>query len=82
MHMYFDCTIPSHSDLNIVQNIIDTHMARETFLSEKRRTEIKNILLSVDETTRKQPLFVRTFISIFIPYPSVGLLETNEIDAM
>ena len=27
-------------------------------------------------------MFVRTFLTIFIPYPTRGIIESNEVDAM
>lgn len=56
-------------------------MSRETFLSEKKRIEMKNLLVSINEHVKRQPLFVRTYLAIFIPYPTIGLLESNEVDA-
>jgi hypothetical protein len=39
--------------MSIVQTLIDNHMGRETFLSEKRRLEMKKLLLSISDDTRK-----------------------------
>ena len=55
-------------------------MSRETFVSESRRNQIKNLLMNMNQASIKQTLFVRTFLSILIPYPTYGIVSSEDVD--
>ncbi|CAD8127534.1 unnamed protein product [Paramecium sonneborni] len=74
-----DCyEVPIESDKTVFKQIVNHHLAKNLFI--QNINHLLDIFIQFGYKLRNQPVFVKSYFSVFIPYPSEGIVEQNEID--
>ncbi|CAD8176209.1 unnamed protein product [Paramecium pentaurelia] len=61
----------------IIEKMIETHKKRKTFLSDSLKDKLLNILSQTK--CEMSSIFCKTFLSLLIPYPSVGIIGESDV---
>ncbi|CAD8174304.1 unnamed protein product [Paramecium pentaurelia] len=74
-----DCqVIPIVSDKAYMKQMVNNHLGKNLFI--QKFDQILDIFIQLNYRVRNQPLFVRSYFSVFVPYPTDGVVEEHEID--
>ncbi|CAK89279.1 unnamed protein product (macronuclear) [Paramecium tetraurelia] len=74
-----DCqVIPIVSDKTVMKQTVNHHLGKHLLIQNPQN--LLDIFIQLSYKVRNQPVFVRAYFSVFIPYPSEGVVEENEID--
>ncbi|CAD8209657.1 unnamed protein product [Paramecium pentaurelia] len=74
-----DChVIPIVSDKIVMKQTVNHHLGKHLLIQNPQN--ILDIFIQLSYKVRNQPVFVRSYFSVFIPYPSEGVVEQEEID--
>ncbi|CAD8212015.1 unnamed protein product [Paramecium pentaurelia] len=74
-----DCqVIPIVSDKTVMKQTVNHHLGKHLLIQNPQN--ILDIFIQLSYKVRNQPVFVRSYFSVFIPYPSEGVVEEYEID--
>ncbi|CAD8126406.1 unnamed protein product [Paramecium sonneborni] len=74
-----DCqVIPIVSDKTVMKQTVNHHLAKHLLI--QNIDNLLDIFISFNYKVRNQPVFVRSYFSVFIPYPTEGVVEQNEVD--
>ncbi|CAD8161669.1 unnamed protein product [Paramecium pentaurelia] len=72
--------IPITCDPKVIKTMVNGHFGKQSFLTDQRVQTIQDLFIQLNYKVRNQPLFVRSFMTVFLPYPTDGLVELKDID--